>query len=212
MTCGNCGCFFCWRCNKQVDGYDHFGSGSCVLFEQSEIDAWNRCASRQPAAPRGRDVAWLQGRAGAEGAASTICIIPSAPGDMEEKEGASRQQRAAGQDAMPLVLATTYSLQSTILLVRCAHSRGAGSAGRPGCWRSAVRTSGGLGLACRWATCSGRESGGRRSADQLHGSVRFESNFLYLSHSVSVRWRAARAAGSATRRRVPITTAPAGTA
>eukprot|EP01052_Picozoa_sp_SAG31_P019751 SAG31_NODE_1454_length_8278_cov_7.030688_4_plen_162_part_00 len=44
MTCGNCGCFFCWRCNKQVSGYDHFGTGSCVLFEQAEIDAWNRQA------------------------------------------------------------------------------------------------------------------------------------------------------------------------
>jgi|EP01046_Picozoa_sp_COSAG06_P042468 E3 ubiquitin-protein ligase RNF14 len=40
MTCGNCGCFFCWRCNRAVDGYDHFGSGSCVLFEQAEITAW----------------------------------------------------------------------------------------------------------------------------------------------------------------------------
>lgn len=42
MTCGNCGCFFCWRCNRAVDGYDHFGSGSCVLFEQAEITAWER--------------------------------------------------------------------------------------------------------------------------------------------------------------------------
>lgn len=40
MTCGNCGAFFCWRCNKAVDGYDHFRSGSCILFDNSEIQRW----------------------------------------------------------------------------------------------------------------------------------------------------------------------------
>lgn len=42
MTCGNCGTFFCWKCGRKVGGYEHFGSGSCNLFDQSEIDAWNR--------------------------------------------------------------------------------------------------------------------------------------------------------------------------
>ena len=42
VVAGNCGAFFCWRCNRLVSGYDHFGTGSCVLFEQAEINAWER--------------------------------------------------------------------------------------------------------------------------------------------------------------------------
>ena len=42
LPAGNCGAFFCWRCNRLVSGYDHFGTGSCVLFEQAEINAWER--------------------------------------------------------------------------------------------------------------------------------------------------------------------------
>ena len=40
MTCGNCGAFFCWRCNKAVDGYEHFRSGTCILFDHGEIQRW----------------------------------------------------------------------------------------------------------------------------------------------------------------------------
>ena len=40
MTCGNCGAFFCWRCNKEVDGYDHFRTGKCILFDHAEIQRW----------------------------------------------------------------------------------------------------------------------------------------------------------------------------
>eukprot|EP00252_Welwitschia_mirabilis_P020429 TRINITY_DN5005_c0_g1_i1.p1 TRINITY_DN5005_c0_g1~~TRINITY_DN5005_c0_g1_i1.p1 ORF type:complete len:327 (-),score=30.06 TRINITY_DN5005_c0_g1_i1:220-1071(-) len=42
MTCYNCGQYFCYKCNKPVDGYDHFGSASCILFEPEEIRKWER--------------------------------------------------------------------------------------------------------------------------------------------------------------------------
>jgi len=37
MSCRNCGCYFCWKCNKEVDGYDHFKEGNCSLFDEAEI-------------------------------------------------------------------------------------------------------------------------------------------------------------------------------
>ncbi|XP_047340531.1 E3 ubiquitin-protein ligase RNF14-like [Impatiens glandulifera] len=40
MVCSNCGSYFCYRCNKKIDGYDHFGDGSCELFPQEMIDDW----------------------------------------------------------------------------------------------------------------------------------------------------------------------------
>ena len=40
MTCGACGAFFCWRCNRAVEGYDHFRAGACVLFDHGEIQRW----------------------------------------------------------------------------------------------------------------------------------------------------------------------------
>lgn len=33
---------FVVRCGKAIDGYDHFNSGACVLFEADAIEAWNR--------------------------------------------------------------------------------------------------------------------------------------------------------------------------
>lgn len=43
MSCANCGAFFCWRCNKQIEGYTHFKAGSeCVLFDEAEILRWER--------------------------------------------------------------------------------------------------------------------------------------------------------------------------
>lgn len=42
MTCSNCGQFFCYKCSKAVDGYDHFSGGNCILFEQDDIQNWER--------------------------------------------------------------------------------------------------------------------------------------------------------------------------
>lgn len=39
VTCANCGQYICYRCNKAIEGYDHFREG-CVLFDQSEIERW----------------------------------------------------------------------------------------------------------------------------------------------------------------------------
>ncbi|KAI3430228.1 hypothetical protein D9Q98_004825 [Chlorella vulgaris] len=40
MSCGGCGAYWCWRCNKEIDGYRHFRSGECVLFDEAEILRW----------------------------------------------------------------------------------------------------------------------------------------------------------------------------
>ncbi|KAL4570468.1 hypothetical protein LXL04_026123 [Taraxacum kok-saghyz] len=40
MVCNNCGKYFCYRCNKAIDGYDHFRDGVCELFPQEEIRQW----------------------------------------------------------------------------------------------------------------------------------------------------------------------------
>lgn len=47
MTCGSCGAFFCYKCGKQVEGYEHFRAGAgdessspCVLFDDVEIARW----------------------------------------------------------------------------------------------------------------------------------------------------------------------------
>ncbi|KAH9298444.1 hypothetical protein KI387_030126, partial [Taxus chinensis] len=42
MTCYNCGQYFCYRCSRAINGYDHFSGGSCILFEQQEIQNWER--------------------------------------------------------------------------------------------------------------------------------------------------------------------------
>jgi len=44
MVCGNCNAFFCYKCGKQISGYDHYkaGVGECVLFDEAEILRWER--------------------------------------------------------------------------------------------------------------------------------------------------------------------------
>ncbi|RRT47904.1 hypothetical protein B296_00031940 [Ensete ventricosum] len=45
MVCQNCGQYFCYRCNKAIDGYDHFSCcwycrEGCELFPREEIERW----------------------------------------------------------------------------------------------------------------------------------------------------------------------------
>lgn len=40
MTCAVCSTFFCYRCGKKIDGYDHFGDKSCRLFDADVIQRW----------------------------------------------------------------------------------------------------------------------------------------------------------------------------
>ncbi|XP_019445284.1 PREDICTED: uncharacterized protein DDB_G0292642 isoform X2 [Lupinus angustifolius] len=43
MVCGNCGEYFCYRCNKAIDKsdpYGHFRDGACELFPQEMIENW----------------------------------------------------------------------------------------------------------------------------------------------------------------------------
>lgn len=40
MVCNNCGQYFCYLCNKAIDGYDHFRDGTCELFPQEVTRAW----------------------------------------------------------------------------------------------------------------------------------------------------------------------------
>ncbi|RWR81035.1 E3 ubiquitin-protein ligase RNF14 [Cinnamomum micranthum f. kanehirae] len=40
MVCQNCGQYFCYKCNKAIDGYDHFRDEACTLFPQEQIQIW----------------------------------------------------------------------------------------------------------------------------------------------------------------------------
>jgi hypothetical protein len=33
-------CGRCWRCGKEIDGYRHFRTGECILFDEAEILRW----------------------------------------------------------------------------------------------------------------------------------------------------------------------------
>ncbi|KAH9738821.1 F5D14.10 protein [Citrus sinensis] len=48
IVCNNCGQYFCYRCNKAIDGYDHFRTGTCELFPLEMIRDWEeRLNARQ---------------------------------------------------------------------------------------------------------------------------------------------------------------------
>lgn len=53
MTCSNCGSYFCYRCGKVIQGYDHFQNGQCVLFEAEEIARWEQMNQRPEMAAEG---------------------------------------------------------------------------------------------------------------------------------------------------------------
>lgn len=40
MRCENCLQFFCYNCNKAIDGYDHFSNDGCALFSGEAIRQW----------------------------------------------------------------------------------------------------------------------------------------------------------------------------
>lgn len=42
VLCGNCKIHFCWRCGKEIHGYDHFATSECRLFDDEEIRRWNQ--------------------------------------------------------------------------------------------------------------------------------------------------------------------------
>jgi len=42
MTCRNCHIYFCWRCGKEITGYEHFVNSECKLFDNEEIRRWNQ--------------------------------------------------------------------------------------------------------------------------------------------------------------------------
>lgn len=52
MACGGCGAYWCWRCGKEIDGYRHFRTGECILFDEAEILRWEAQWEEMQAAAR----------------------------------------------------------------------------------------------------------------------------------------------------------------
>jgi len=42
MHCRSCDTKFCWRCGKVIEGYDHFATSECRLFDDEEVRRWNQ--------------------------------------------------------------------------------------------------------------------------------------------------------------------------
>ncbi|KAL7123625.1 hypothetical protein ACP275_01G117500 [Erythranthe tilingii] len=40
MVCENCGQYFCYVCNEEISGYEHFRDSKCKLFPTEEIQRW----------------------------------------------------------------------------------------------------------------------------------------------------------------------------
>jgi len=49
MHCKVCDNNFCWRCGKIINGYDHFATGACRLFDDEEVRRWNQEWARMEA-------------------------------------------------------------------------------------------------------------------------------------------------------------------
>lgn len=59
VVCGNCKGAFCWRCGKEINGYDHFASGECRLFDDEEIRRWNQRVKVNNAQARAHEARFL---------------------------------------------------------------------------------------------------------------------------------------------------------
>ncbi|CAN1859962.1 E3 ubiquitin-protein ligase RNF14 [Linum perenne] len=40
MVCAHCGNFFCYACNKPIEGYEHFRDEKCELFPEDTVREW----------------------------------------------------------------------------------------------------------------------------------------------------------------------------
>ncbi|KAI5080889.1 hypothetical protein GOP47_0004072 [Adiantum capillus-veneris] len=61
VTCGNCGQYFCYKCNQAIKGYEHYREGACILFDDEEVQRWEMVmnAVRAPPIPReGVELHW----------------------------------------------------------------------------------------------------------------------------------------------------------
>ncbi|KAH9606097.1 hypothetical protein KSS87_017737 [Heliosperma pusillum] len=72
MVCSNCGNFFCYRCNKKIDGYDHFSNGRCDLFPQEMIEEWE-----QQLNPRQRIGQYIAGNIAGNSKPCPTCAQPN---------------------------------------------------------------------------------------------------------------------------------------
>eukprot|EP00927_Polykrikos_kofoidii_P032090 TRINITY_DN27435_c0_g1_i2.p1 TRINITY_DN27435_c0_g1~~TRINITY_DN27435_c0_g1_i2.p1 ORF type:complete len:656 (-),score=99.40 TRINITY_DN27435_c0_g1_i2:196-2163(-) len=63
MRCRVCQTQFCWKCGKEIEGYDHFASAECKLFGEEEIRRWNqemRTTAGQRDAARAHEARFLR--------------------------------------------------------------------------------------------------------------------------------------------------------
>ncbi|CAL1399469.1 unnamed protein product [Linum trigynum] len=52
MVCGSCGKYFCYLCNKPINGYEHFRGGACKLFQTVSPDQWQERTNGRRAVSR----------------------------------------------------------------------------------------------------------------------------------------------------------------
>lgn len=90
MSCGGCGAYWCWRCGKEIDGYKHFRTGDCILFDEAEILRWEAQWEEMQAAARvmaaGMRNEYLGETAARQGARPRGCSCPQC-GQLNHKLG-----------------------------------------------------------------------------------------------------------------------------